>query len=144
MFSYGVFVDYLTKVRINFVSKSNNGGTWDFLFWKKALPKNVSSDTSNTVLAILSKNFYQFSDILSVKLRKEIMIEIQCFFETNLLILIKILWTRRRQLWKPCRNFYSAIWTFVRQNPERNDGNLFCFQEKNFGYDIPIDKFNSV
>ena len=115
-----------------------------FCFEKYALPKNVSSDTSNTVLPILSENLYQFSNILSVKLRKEILIEIHCFSETNMLILIKILRTRRKQLWKPCRNFYSAIWTFVRQNPERNDGNLFCFQEKNFGYDIPIDNFISV
>ena len=112
----------------------------NFCLEKYSLPKKVTSDTSNTVLAILSKNSYKFSDILSVKLRKKILIEIHRFSETNMLILIKFLWTRRTQLWKPCRNFYSAVWNFVCQNPKRSDRNIFCFKEKNFGYDVPLDK----
>ena len=63
MFSYGVFVEYLTKFRISFVSKSNIGGNWGFYFKKYASPKKVSSDTSNTFLAILAKHLHQISVI---------------------------------------------------------------------------------
>ena len=116
----------------------------NFCLEKYSLPKKVTSDTSNTVLAILSKNSYKFSDVLSVKLRKKILIEIHRFSETNMLILIKILWTRRTQLWKSCRNFYSAVWNFVCQNPKWIHGIKFCFNEKNFGYDVPLDENISV
>ena len=39
MFSYGVFVDYLTKFRISFVSNSNIGGSWGFLIRKTCVSK---------------------------------------------------------------------------------------------------------
>ena len=66
------------------------------------------------------------------------------FWKINLLNMIKIIWTRRIELWKPFRNFYSAFWSFVCQNPKKNDGNIFSLKMKNLGYDLPLDKNNSV
>ena len=134
----------MTKIWIVFVSIFTIGGTWDFLFKKICFSKKRFQDTSNTVLAVLRKILYQVFGIFPVKLRKQRLIEIHFFWKVNMLILIITLWTRRIQLLKRLRNFYTGFWNFVCQNPKKNDGNIFSFKVKNFSYDVPLDKYNSV
>ena len=122
-----------TKVELEFFCLENN-----------AFPKSVFSDTSKTVLFFPVQKFtsnsrYSFSKTPKTKIDWSTF-----FWKVNMLILIKSLWTRRIQLWKPCRIFYFAFWNFVCQNPKRNDGNNFSFREKNFGYEFPLDKYISV
>ena len=106
MFSYGVFVDSLTKFRINFVSKFNNGGTRDFSFKKTWFSKKCFQDTSNTVLANLWKFFTSIFRYSSSKTPKTKIDSNPLFFwKINMLLLIESIWTRRIQLRKPCRNF---------------------------------------
>ena len=116
------------------------------IFWLKryAFPKKSFQDTSNTDLAILRKTLHQVFCVLPVKLRKQRLIEIHFFWKVNMLILIITLWTRRIRLLKPLRKFYTGFWNFVCQNAKKNDGNKFSFKVKNFSYDVPLDKYNSV
>ena len=132
MFNYGVFVEYLIKIPIQFRFKSNNGGTWEFLFRKKCFSKKCSfGHVGYSFGNLVEKISHQFFDILPVKLRKQRLIEIHCFSrKINMRFLIKSIWTRRIQLWKPCRNIYSAFWNFVCQNPKRNVGNIYYFKKK--------------
>ena len=60
-----------------------------FCFEKYALPKKVTSDTSNTVLAILSKKSYHLSDILSVNSEKKIWLTYTVFRKQTCLSWLK-------------------------------------------------------
>ena len=144
MFSYGAIVEQMTKIWIFFVSIFTIGGTWFFLFKKICFSKKYFHDTSNTVLAILWKILHQVFGILPVKLRKQRLIEIHFFWKVNMLILIITLWTRRIRLLKPLQIFHTGFWNFVGQNRKKNDWNIFPFKVKNFSYDVPLDKYNSV
>ena len=144
MFNYGVFVEYLTKFRINFVSKSNIGVSWGLLNEKICVSKqsffgHVEDTFGNPGEKYTSSFRHSFSKTPKTKIDWSTL-----FWKLNMLILIKILWTYRINLWKPCRKFYSASWNFVRQKPKLKDGNVFSFKEKNFSYDVALDKYKSM